>query len=158
MHSKVKVNVLVFLFYLFSCNYSVYALFFLLTMKNKIGKSNDKVAEEAVKSAGDSTSQSDALPGEAFLQEAEKEPKRILLVDHINTITTLRDKKRLTFRAIAEWFGERGIETDQGAIYRAYCASFPNVMTMGTRSRTRTRTQSRTIAADENVRLKKSKS
>jgi hypothetical protein len=130
----------------------------LLTMKNKIRKSNDKLAEEAVKSAGDSTIRSDALSGEAFLQEAEKEPKRILLVDHINTITTLRDKKRLTFRAIAEWFGERGIETDQGAIYRAYCASFPNVDDYGNPVEDEDKDADRIIGADENVRLKKSKS
>ena len=71
--------------------------------------------------------QADILPEEAFLEDAEKEPKRILLADHTKTIRTLRDKKRLTFRAIAEWFGERGLETDQSAVYRAYCASLPSL-------------------------------
>jgi hypothetical protein len=127
-------------------------------MKNKITKSNEKVAEEALKSAGDSSIQSDTLPGEAFLQDAEKEPKRILLVDHIRTIITLRDKKRLTFRAIAEWFGERGIETDQGAVYRAYCATVPNVDDYGNLVEGEDKDAERAIAADENVRLKKSKS
>jgi hypothetical protein len=127
-------------------------------MKNKIAKSNGKVGEEALKSAGDLTIQSDALAGEAFLEQAEKEPKRILLGDHIKTITTLRDKKRLTFRAIAEWFGERGVETDQGAIYRAYCASFPNVDDYGHPVEDEDKDAERIIGGDENVRLKKSKS
>jgi len=94
-------------------------------MKNKTAKSKEKTATESVEPPSATTVQADILPEEAFLDDAEKEPKRILLADHTKTIRTLRDKKRLTFRAIAEWFGERGLETDQSAVYRAYCASFP---------------------------------
>ncbi|HWY29297.1 MAG TPA: hypothetical protein VNX46_01000 [Candidatus Acidoferrum sp.] len=96
-------------------------------MKNKTAKTKEKRAAEFVQPPSGTTMQADVLPEEAFLADAEKEPKRILLADHTRTIRTLRDKKRLTFRAIAEWFGERGLETDQSAVYRAYCASFPNV-------------------------------
>lgn len=100
-------------------------------MKNTTAKSKEKTAPESVPPPSASTMLADILPEEAFLADAEKEPKRILLADHTKTIRTLRDKKRLTFRAIAEWFGERGLETDQSAVYRAYCASFPNVDDLG---------------------------
>ena len=60
---------------------------------------------------------------EAFLEEAKREPKRKLISDHSDTIRTLREEKKFTFRAIAEWFCERGIETDRGAVYRAYLLS-----------------------------------
>jgi hypothetical protein len=96
-------------------------------MKNKVLKSTVKTAAEAAKPSTVPTAPPDTLPEEAFLQDAEKEPKRILLADHTKTIRKLRDEKRLTFRAIAEWFGERGLDTDQSAVYRAYCASFPEV-------------------------------
>jgi hypothetical protein len=62
---------------------------------------------------------------EAFLEEARKECKRELLADHIETIRTLRDAKRFTFRAIAEWLNKRGIETDHSAVYRTYLAAIP---------------------------------
>lgn len=96
-------------------------------MKNKTSKPNTKAAAEVVQPPTATTPQIDPFAEEAFLQDAENEPKRIRLDDHIKTIRTLRDKKKLTFRAIAEWFGERGLETDQSAVYRAYCASFPEV-------------------------------
>jgi len=100
-------------------------------MKNKTAKSKAKTGVESVQPPSATTMQADILPEEAFLEDAEKEPKRILLADHTKTIRTLRDKKRLTFRAIAEWFGERGLETDQSAVYRAYCASIPNLDDFG---------------------------
>jgi len=114
------------LFYLFSCTY-FFSAYICFTMKNKTAKSKDKAAVEAVQTQlpSGTPTQAETLADEAFLQDAEKEPKRILLADHIRTITTLRDKKRLTFRAIAEWFGERGLETDQSAVYRAYLTAIP---------------------------------
>jgi len=67
-----------------------------------------------------------AVPdSEAFLEEAKREAKRILLSDHIRTINTLRDEKKFTFRAIAEWLCERGIEVDHSAVYRAYLSAVP---------------------------------
>jgi len=126
-------------------------------MKKTITISDEKVAEKAIKPSGGSTIiDSGTVREEAFLQDAEKEPKRILLSDHIRTITKLRDEKRLTFRAIAEWFGERGIETDHGAIYRAYCASLPMVDDYGQPVEDEEKDADRFIEADENCRLKKS--
>ena len=62
---------------------------------------------------------------ELFLEDAKNEPKRNLIVDHRDTICVLRKEKRFTFRAIAEWLSERGIETDHSAVYRAYLSSIP---------------------------------
>ena len=62
---------------------------------------------------------------EAFLEDAKGEPKRKLITDHIETINVLRNEKRFTFRAIAEWLTKRGIEADHSAVYRAYLAAIP---------------------------------
>jgi hypothetical protein len=62
---------------------------------------------------------------DAFLEEAKNEPKRKLITDHIETINVLRNEKRFTFRAIAEWLTKRGIETDHSSVYRAYLAAIP---------------------------------
>jgi len=62
----------------------------------------------------------------AFLEEARNEPKRKLLIDHIETINLLRNEKRFTFRAIAEWLTARGIETDHSSVYRAYLSAIPD--------------------------------
>src|SRR5208283_1845436 len=69
--------------------------------------------------------QMECPPPEAFLAEAKREPKRKLLLDHSETIQTLRNDKRLTFREIAEWFNKRGFETDHSAVYRAYLSTIP---------------------------------
>jgi hypothetical protein len=68
---------------------------------------------------------SDIPAPDAFLEEAKSEPKRKLISDHIKTINTLREEKRFTFRAIAEWLTKRGIETDHSSVYRAYLAAIP---------------------------------
>ena len=62
----------------------------------------------------------------AFLEDAKREPKRKLITDHVETIYTLRDEKRFTFREIAEWLTARGFETDHSAVYRAYMAAVPD--------------------------------
>ena len=144
-------SVLIYFIYLlalllFACNS-------IRTMKNKTAKPNKKTAVEA-QAPSATTSQLDPLPVEAFLEDAEKEPKRILLADHARTIKTLRDKKRLTFRAIAEWFGERGLETDQSAVYRAYCASFPSVDEYGNPSAEEEDSERETIDEFDNAKLK----
>ena len=61
----------------------------------------------------------------AFLEEAKLEPKRVLMSDYSETITLLRNEKRFTFREIAAWLTERGIEADHSAVYRAYLAAIP---------------------------------
>jgi hypothetical protein len=69
--------------------------------------------------------QPDCPPPDALLAAAKEEPKRVLLMDFIATINTLRDEKKFTFRAIADWFEKRGIETDHSAVYRAYLTAVP---------------------------------
>ncbi|HEY1789167.1 MAG TPA: hypothetical protein VGJ73_13485 [Verrucomicrobiae bacterium] len=69
--------------------------------------------------------QSNCPPPEAVLEDAKKEPRKILLSEYLATIVTLRDEKKFTFRAIADWFAKRGIETDHSAIYRTYLANIP---------------------------------
>ena len=64
-------------------------------------------------------------PRDAFLEEAKKERKRKLITDHIQTINTLRNEKRFTFRAIADWLTKRGIEADHSSVYRAYLGAIP---------------------------------
>lgn len=88
-------------------------------------KSNRNASVEALKTNSTVAAPAEVLPDEAFLAEAENEPKRVLLSDHIRTIQTLRDKKKFSLRAIADWFAERGIETDHSAIYRCILASTP---------------------------------
>jgi hypothetical protein len=62
---------------------------------------------------------------EAFLAEAKAEEKRLLLIDHIETIKTLRYEKKFTFRAIASWLNQRGLDVDHSAVYRALVSSIP---------------------------------
>src|SRR5208283_1842555 len=96
-------------------------------MKNRNSKPKSKVVAQAKAGQSPVTAvvQSDCPPPAAFLEEAKKEPKRILLMDYIVTINTLRNEKNFTFRAIAEWFAERGIETDHSAVYRTFLAAVP---------------------------------
>ena len=96
-------------------------------MKNHITKPKSPAGAKAKADKPPVTAvvQSDCPPPDALLAEAKKEPKRILLMDFIGTINTLRDEKKFTFRAIAEWFGQRGIETDHSAVYRTYLAAIP---------------------------------
>jgi hypothetical protein len=121
-------------------------------MKNRNTKLKTPVRAKAEQPPVTAVAQSDCLPPDAFLAEAMKEPKRILLMDFIGTIKTLRDEKKFTFRAIAEWFGQRGIETDHSAVYRAYLAAIPE------EKRNPEQDWSDVEApdyADENVQLKK---
>jgi hypothetical protein len=76
--------------------------------------------------AGSAKRKAPAVPEpEAFLEEAKREPKRLLLMDHIKTIGMLRMEKKFTWRAIAAWLNERGFDTDHSAVYRTYLASIP---------------------------------
>ncbi|MGA2787501.1 MAG: hypothetical protein ABSF60_08235 [Verrucomicrobiota bacterium] len=102
-------------------------VYIFFTMTNRITKSKSTAGAKAKADKPPVTAvvQSDCPPPEAFLEEARKEPKRILLMDFISTIMTLRDDKKFTFRAIAEWFAKRGIETDHSAVYRVYLAATP---------------------------------
>jgi hypothetical protein len=59
-------------------------------------------------------------PPEFLLSEAMAEPDRRLLEEYGDTIRVLRDDKRFTFREIAEWLQEYGVECDHNAVYREY--------------------------------------
>ena len=83
-------------------------------------------AQVKAKSQAASVVAQPAVPDrEAFLDEAKQEPKRLLLLDHIKTIQTLRDEKKFTFRAIAAWLNQHGFDTDHSAVYRAYLCAIP---------------------------------
>lgn len=49
-------------------------------------------------------------------------PKKRILEQYSHVIAILRDKKKFSFREIADWLDERGIECDHNAVYRQYCA------------------------------------
>ncbi|MEO6871475.1 MAG: hypothetical protein ABI233_04555, partial [Chthoniobacterales bacterium] len=96
----------------------------------KSGKSNRIKGSESTKpliekSASNRFSESPVPVPNAFLEDAKKEAKRKLLSDHVETINVLRNEKRFTFRAIADWLTARGIETDHSAVYRAYLGAIP---------------------------------
>jgi hypothetical protein len=95
--------------------------------KSKKGKQNStRAAEPATVCLPVPAAPDSEIPApNAFLEEAKNEPKRKLIGDHIQTINVLRNEKRFTFRAIAEWLTKRGIETDHSSVYRAYLAAIP---------------------------------
>jgi hypothetical protein len=111
----------------YSVDLFVLFVYLFFVMKNRASKSKIGAAAEAKadKSLITPVVQSDCPPPEAFLEEAKKESKRKLLMDHVGTIKTLRDEKRFTFRAIAEWLAKKGVETDHSAVYRTYLAAIP---------------------------------
>jgi hypothetical protein len=57
---------------------------------------------------------------ERLLAEAEQEIDKKALDGYGSVIRTLRDKKRFSYREIAEWLSERGVTSDHNAVYRAY--------------------------------------
>ena len=67
----------------------------------------------------DSEKQMLAPPPDILEHEAEQEPNRRLLRDYFGAIRTLREKG-FSFRDIAEWLTERGVEADHNAVYRVF--------------------------------------
>jgi hypothetical protein len=61
-------------------------------------------------------------PPEELLREAEEEPNYRDLSHYASVIGTLR-KKGFSYRDIAEWFSERGVDVDHNAVYRVYTNS-----------------------------------
>lgn len=59
-------------------------------------------------------------PPEYLLEEARKEPNCKLLQDYGEVISLLRDAKDFSFREIAEWLTENGVDADYNAVYRVY--------------------------------------
>jgi hypothetical protein len=60
-----------------------------------------------------------------LLTEASQEPPRRALDAYWETIRVLKNDKQFTFREIAEWFSQHGIEVDHNAVYRAYSKGLP---------------------------------
>src|ERR1700743_1646242 len=54
-----------------------------------------------------------------LLEQADQEPDRIELADYYSTIVRLR-QKGFTYREIAEWLVERGVDADHNAVYRVH--------------------------------------
>ena len=52
--------------------------------------------------------------------EAEKEPRRRGLEDYVDTIRLLKEEKGFSFREIATWLQQRGLNIDHNAAWRAY--------------------------------------
>jgi len=59
-------------------------------------------------------------PPEIVFRDAMDEPDRRLLEEYADSIKVLRDEKRFTFREIAEWLQEYGVECDHNSVYRQY--------------------------------------
>jgi len=58
--------------------------------------------------------------------EAEKEPRRRSLGDYSDTIRLLKEEKGFSFREIAAWLQQRGLNIDHNAAWRAYSRTTPN--------------------------------
>jgi len=52
--------------------------------------------------------------------EAEQEPRRRGLDDYREAIRVLREEKELSFREIATWLQQRGLNVDHNAVWRTY--------------------------------------
>ena len=64
-------------------------------------------------------------PPDALLREAEEEPNYRDLSEYCPVIATLRGKG-FSYREIAEWLSERGVELDHNAVYRLYTRNMPD--------------------------------
>jgi hypothetical protein len=63
-------------------------------------------------------------PPDALLREAEEEPNYRDLSEYCPVIATLRGKG-FSYREIAEWLSERGVELDHNAVYRLFTRNMP---------------------------------
>src|SRR5436305_805177 len=59
---------------------------------------------------------------ERLFREAEQEPDVRALSAYVDSIRMLRDKG-FSYREIADWLSERGVDVDHNAVYRAYTKS-----------------------------------
>ena len=58
--------------------------------------------------------------------EAEKEQRRRGLEDYSEAIRVLKEEKGFSFREIATWFQQRGLNIDHNAAWRAYSKTTPS--------------------------------
>jgi len=61
-------------------------------------------------------------PPELLFREAEQEPDFRTLSAYVDSSRTLRDKG-FSYREIAHWLSERGVDVDHNAVYRVYTNS-----------------------------------
>lgn len=61
-------------------------------------------------------------PPEFLFREAEQEPDFRTLSAYVDSIRVLRNKG-FSYREIADWLSQRGIDVDHNAVYRAYTNS-----------------------------------
>ena len=52
--------------------------------------------------------------------QAEKEPSRRGLDEYTDTIQVLKEDKGFSYREIAAWFQQRGLNVNHNAVWRAY--------------------------------------
>jgi hypothetical protein len=57
--------------------------------------------------------------------EAEKEPNRRGLADYSEAIRVLKEDKGFSYREIAAWLQQRGLNIDHNAVWRAYSKILP---------------------------------
>ena len=100
--------------------------------KKPLSKSNAKPAKRSLPGTKSPSAPTPALaatevrvvqlempPPGALLREAEEEPNYRDLNEYCPVIATLRGKG-FSYREIAEWLSERGVELDHNAVYRLY--------------------------------------
>lgn len=68
--------------------------------------------------------------------EAEKEPSHKGLDDYIETIRVLKEDKGFSYREIAAWLQQRGLNVDHNAVWRAYSRASPSGTSTATSERT----------------------
>jgi hypothetical protein len=61
-------------------------------------------------------------PPEVLFRQAEQEPDFRALSAYVDSIHMLREKG-FSYREIADWLSERGIDVDHNAVYRVYTNS-----------------------------------
>lgn len=61
-------------------------------------------------------------PPDFLFREAEQEPDLQTLSAYVDSIQMLRDKG-FSYREIAQWPSERGVDVDHNAVYRVYTNS-----------------------------------
>jgi hypothetical protein len=92
------------------------------SLSDKSAKGNQPTASPP----GDVVTHLEFPPPHFLLEQAEKEPNRKLLEDYRETINLLRSDKGFSFREIAEWLTQNGVDADYNAVYRVYTKGMPD--------------------------------
>jgi len=65
-------------------------------------------------------------PPERLFQQAEQEPDIRGLSAYVDSIRVLREKG-FSYREIADWFSERGVDVNHNTVYRVYMKSLTDL-------------------------------